>query len=120
MPLERKYISAGLRQLGIGPGMLIFVHASLSSFGIVEGGAQNVVAAILDVLGPRGTLVVPIFHDYFLKGPRQIWDKERSPSKMGAVSELVRTWPGSRRSAHPTHPIAAIGPLSEELTSMNC
>jgi aminoglycoside 3-N-acetyltransferase len=99
--------------------MLVFVHASLSSFGIVEGGAQNVVAAILDLLGPRGTLVVPIFRDYFLKGPKQIWDRKRSPSKMGAVSESVRTWPGSRHSAHPTHPIAAIGPLSEELTAMN-
>ena len=39
---------------------------------------------------------------------------------MGAVSEMVRTWPGSHRSAHPTHPIAAIGPLSEELTAIDC
>ena len=105
--------------LGIAPGMTVFVHCSMRSFGPVEGGAQTVVKAITDVIGPRGTLVVPIYHDYFLNGQGQVWDRDQSPSKMGIFSELIRKWPGSLRSAHPSHPIAAIGPLSHELVAFD-
>ena len=104
-------IAAGLAALGVS-GRLLFVHASLRAFGWVEGGAEAAVAGALRAVGPAGTLAVPVFHEFFLRGPRQVWDRDRSPSRMGRFSERVRTWPGASRSAHPTHPGAAVGPLA--------
>jgi aminoglycoside 3-N-acetyltransferase len=109
----------GLGRLGLGPGSLVFMHSSMRSLGKVQGGPRTVVSAILELLGPQGTLAVPIYHDFFLKGPAQVWDTARSPSKMGILSELVRTWPEAVRCAHPSHPIAAIGPLAGELAALD-
>ena len=108
-------IVSGLLALGVNAGDVAFVHSSLSSFGHVEGGAETVVRAFLEVLGPEGTLGVPIFNKYFMEGPGQVWDRDRTPSLMGRISETVRTWPGARRSPHAVHPVAAVGRLSEDL-----
>jgi len=112
----QKDIVNGLKELGLKAGDTAFVHSSLSSFGHVEGGAETVVKAFLDVLGEEGTLAVPIFRNYFWDGPDQVWDRENSPSLMGRISETVRTWADNRRSYHAPHPIAAIGLLAEDIT----
>ena len=80
----------------------------------VVGGAQAVVQALLDVLGPDGTLVVPTQTgdnsdpaDWTNPPvPRSWWpvireqtpgfDKSRTQSRwMGVIAETVRTWPGA-------------------------
>lgn len=106
----------GLKGLGLKYGDVVFVHSSLSSFGYVEGGAETVVKAFLEALGSAGTLTAPIFRNYFHNGSDQVWDRNNSPSFMGRISETIRTWPGARTSHHAPHPIAAIGPLAEDLT----
>ncbi len=115
-PIDRIDIINGLRELCLRTGDVVFMHSSLSSFGYVEGGAETVVQAFLEVLGPEGTLAVPTFGDYFQRGLDQVWDRDNSPSLMGRISEIVRQWPGARRSHHAPHPIAAVGPLAEDLT----
>ena len=111
---------AGLRAVGLEAGDVVLVHSSLSRFGHVAGGAPAVVRALLGVIGPDGTLVVPTFADFFTGQPEQVFDRERTPSRMGVISETVRTWPGAMRSSHPGHPFAAVGPLARELTSRQC
>lgn len=105
-------IREGLSALGLGKGQTVMVHSSLSSFGRVEGGAPTVVQALLDVLGPEGTLVVPTFSQYLQDG-ETVWDRENTPSRMGIISETARTWPGAVRSNHAAHSLAAIGPMAE-------
>lgn len=105
-------IHEGLSALGLGAGQTVIVHSSLSSFGHVDGGAPTVVQALLDVLGPEGTLVVPTFSQY-LQGGETVWDRENTPSRMGVISETARTWPGAIRSSHAAHSLAAIGPAAE-------
>jgi hypothetical protein len=39
----------------------VLVHSAMRTLGYVEGGANTVVAALLEVLGTRGTLVAPTF-----------------------------------------------------------
>jgi aminoglycoside 3-N-acetyltransferase len=83
----------------------------------VEGGAATVVAALLEAVGPEGTVGAPTFWGYsrfYIKG-KTIYDVIGSPSLLGAVSEVIRKHPGARRSLHPTHPAAFIGPASELL-----
>ena len=103
-------IEAGLLDLGLEAGDLVVVHSSLSSFGRVVGGADTVVDALLSVLGPEGTLVVPTFN-YM----PEFFDPELTPSVVGAVTEAVRKRENARRSLHPTHSVAVIGPLSEDI-----
>lgn len=106
-----KDIEAGLRSLGLEPGDTVVVHSSLSSFGEVEGGADAVVDALIEVLGPEGTLVVPTFN--FNPG---VFDPRETPSVVGKITEAVRTRPEAIRSLHPTHSVAAIGRLAELIT----
>lgn len=51
----------GLRQLGVLPGATVEVHSSLSAFGWVEGGAETVIAALIESVGPMGTLVMSAY-----------------------------------------------------------
>jgi aminoglycoside 3-N-acetyltransferase len=57
--LTRQDILAGLLALGVQRGDLLEVHSSLSSLGWVQGGAETVIQALMDAVGPGGTLVMP-------------------------------------------------------------
>ncbi|MGW4437237.1 aminoglycoside N(3)-acetyltransferase [Streptomyces sp. NPDC004596] len=127
--LTRDDMVAALRRLGVASGETLLVHSSLSSLGWVNGGAVAVVRALLDALGPAGTLVVPAQSgdqsDPAVWGnppvPEEWWDRIRAtmppydpaitPSRgVGVIPETVRTWPGALRSAHPQTSFAALGP----------
>ncbi|MGA6161537.1 aminoglycoside N(3)-acetyltransferase [Amycolatopsis magusensis] len=131
----RDSLVADLRASGVRAGRTLLVHASLSSLGWVAGGAVAVVEALLEVLGPDGTLVVPTMtgensdpaHWSAPPVPRDWWapirqsmpayDPRVTPSRfMGAIAEAVRTWPGTLRSAHPQTSFAALGPRAAEIT----
>ena len=117
--MKQEQIAEALQTLGLGPGHIIFVHSSLSSIGYVEGGADAVVDAFLDVLGSTGTLVVPTFT--FSHGGKldPVFDPIRDASEMGRITEVTRTRPGARRSRHLLHSVAALGPHAEEITAVH-
>ncbi|HAS12778.1 MAG TPA: AAC(3) family N-acetyltransferase, partial [Acidimicrobiaceae bacterium] len=50
---------ADLRSLGVAEGATVLVHSSLSRLGYICGGAQAVVAALLQAVGPDGTVAMP-------------------------------------------------------------
>jgi aminoglycoside 3-N-acetyltransferase len=133
-PTTRASLTEDLRALGLSSGKILLVHASMKQVGWVCGGSVAIVQALLDVLGPAGTLVVPThtannrdparWRDPNI--PRAWWptiraclpafDLRFTPSVgMGAVAELVRTWPGARRSSHPQTSFAALGPQAENI-----
>ena len=117
-----------LAQAGVKPGQAIMVHTSLSSLGFVCGGAQVVIEALLESVGPEGTIMMPTQSWKNLdpaagvhwQEPEQWWqlirdnwpayDKNITPTNsMGAVAEMFRKWPGSLRSDHPARSVAANG-----------
>jgi aminoglycoside 3-N-acetyltransferase len=118
-PVGRAEIARDLRQLGLAAGDTMLVHSAMSWIGNVQGGAATVVDALLDAIGPGGTLAVPTFpfRGSMLAHVRgdPDFDVDETPSLMGAVTEEVRTRPGALRSLEPTHPVAALGPLAEFL-----
>ncbi|HNR80653.1 MAG TPA: AAC(3) family N-acetyltransferase [Mesotoga infera] len=46
-----------------------------------------------------------------------IFDHEKAPSNVGAISEAFRRSHGVVRSVHPPHSVCAMGPLAAELTA---
>ena len=56
--ITQKEILEELKELGVGAGMILEVHASLSAFGYVCGGAQTVVNALIEAVRYSGTLLM--------------------------------------------------------------
>lgn len=113
--VTRADIVAELHGLGLGQGDVVFFHSSLSSFGHVDGGADAVIAAFIEAVGPTGTVAVPTFN--LITGDRRAhWDVVNCPSTVGKITERFRHRQGAYRSDHFSHAVAAIGARAEELT----
>lgn len=107
--LTRTDLVAGLRTLGLEPEDRVLVHSSLAALGRVEGGADTVIDALLEAVGPRGLVVVPTFAT-----PRP-FDRRTAATPLGAVPDRFWRRPEALRSLHPTHSVAAIGVGAEAL-----
>ena len=138
VPYTVQSLRSDLRALGLFPGAVVLLHASTKSLGFVVGGAQAVVQALLDVIGPDGTIVVPTHTPDNCDPagwanppvPEAWWpvireqapgfDPARTPSRwMGAIAEAVRTWPGALRSDHPYVSFAALGSRAADVTGVH-
>ena len=117
--LSRGDIASGVRGVGLGAGHTVLVHSALRTLGRVDGGADTVVDAILDVVGPRGTLVVPTFTFIHEVEPDPLIDPAVDPSEMGAITEAARRRPDARRSTAYRHSFAAIGRRAEVITAVD-
>lgn len=135
-PVTRTMLAEQLRACGLLPGQCVLVHSSLRSLGWVAGGPVAVIEALLDVLGPAGTLMMPS-HTADNTEPANwreppvppawwpvirehlpAYDLARTPTRgMGRIAELFRCWPGAVRSEHPIGSFAALGPYAERLTA---
>ena len=109
MPLTKDEIKQGLRDLGVEGGMVLMVHSSLSALGRVEGGADTVIDALIEVIGPSGTVMMPAM------GGAPVFDVNETPSNVGTITDRFWRRPETIRSIHPTHSAAGVGPLAEQL-----
>jgi len=110
-PVTKATIVRALRRMGLKEGDIVVCHSSLASFGKVQGGAKTVVDALLDVVGKKGTLVMPSLP---ASSP---YDFRTTPTNMGAIAEYFRKMRGVRRSMCPCVPAAAYGPMARELVA---
>ncbi len=60
-PLHKTDLVAGFQTLGIRLGDAVEAHSSLSSLGYVAGGAETVIDALMEVVGPQGALVMSAY-----------------------------------------------------------
>ncbi|WP_395294766.1 aminoglycoside N(3)-acetyltransferase [Kitasatospora hibisci] len=143
-PLGRAELATRLAELGVRPGQVLLVHASLRALGPVDGRGTGVVEALLDALGgpEHGTLAAFTASPENSTTSRLIttmtagWSEDRvrawreamppfdplttpaSPT-MGTLSELVRRHPGAVRSSHPQTSFAAVGARAVEITAVH-
>ena len=98
-----------LRNLGVESGHILFVHSSFKSLGPVQDGVETVVRALEDSIGPEGLLLMPSFN--LVEGDRrtETWDIRTTPSTVGWITEYFRRLPGTYRSDHYSHSVAARG-----------
>jgi aminoglycoside 3-N-acetyltransferase len=115
----RERLAGDLRELGLSPGDVLMVHASVRAVGEVAGGPDEIHLAMKDVLAPEGTLMMyascPRYVDEVGRGnltpgeeaeilqklPAFDAETARSARDNGALVEMLRTYPGSRVNRHP-------------------
>lgn len=120
-------IVTGLRQLNLERGKPVIVHASLSSFGEVRGGAETILGALLMTVD---SLMMPTFTYKTMLTPEagpennglrygSARDANRmaeffkpdmpADTLMGVIAETLRKRPDARRSGHPILSFSGVG-----------
>jgi aminoglycoside 3-N-acetyltransferase len=114
----RQQLGVDLRSLGIAPGDVVMVHASVRAVGEVAGGPDEIHLALKDALTADGTLLMyagcPRYVDEVGRGnltpseEAEVRDKlppfdpetARSARDHGILVEFLRTWPETRVNRH--------------------
>jgi len=128
--VSKEDIKAGLKEIGLKKGDIVGVHSSLKSLGFVEGGADAVINALLEIVGGEGTIVMPTYstNRIMMKlTPEETaagvswackilpYDPKETPCWTGAIPETFRKRSGVVRSLHPLFSVTAIGPKAREI-----
>ena len=135
----RLMLEEELTKAGIHPDDTVIVHSSMKKIGLVDGGGDTVIDALMDYFR-NGLLVFPtltytLFHDYDLHAPvcRQCLETHpaghclarewvnghpefhvnTTPSCVGLLPNLFRVRPQVVRSLNPSHSVAAAGKEAE-------
>jgi len=135
VPHTRASLAADLRRMGLAPGDVVMVHASVRAVGPVIGGPDMIHLAIEDAVSPGGTVVMILGcsdgYDDVGRGHLSA-DEEaallahmpafdprtaRAARDNGTLVEFFRTWPGTIPSAAVTTRIGARGVRAAWLTA---
>jgi len=114
-------LSNAFRKAGIVKGDTVFSHVDIRNLGIPKEyfdgktAVDVILDAMLDVIGSEGTFLVPTY-SYSLCS-NEIYDPQKTPSKVGAFGDKFRQLKGVKRSCDPIFSVAGIGPKVEELFS---
>ena len=131
---SREQLAAAFRSIGIAPGDVAMLHASVRAVGEVAGGPDEIHLALKDALTGEGTLLMyagcPRYVDEVGRGnlsaseEAEVLDKlppfdastARSARDHGILVEFLRTFPGSKVNEHPAR-FVAWGRRAEHLLS---
>jgi len=115
---SRSRLTADFRSLGVAPGDVVMVHASVRAVGKIAGGPDEIHLALKDALTSRGTLLMyggcPRYCDGVGRGnlaaeeESEVLDKlppfdaetARADLDNGTLVEFLRTFPESRVNHH--------------------
>lgn len=116
--MDKKTLADAVRALGVQKDSVIIVHSSLKSFGHMEGGAEAVVDAFMEVV-TEGTLIFPSFNHGAPYDKGEVFDIRNTPTTNGAIPDAFWRRPGVKRSMNPTHAFAVYGKDAEEIASLH-
>lgn len=107
-------IISDFRRLGIVARDFILVRGSLGAIGRFRGGGDTIIRALLEVVGPEGTIASLAFTDSTIRKPDP--NNPFHPHKKsyaGALPNSMIEYDGGFRSLHPTCSYVAIGRYAE-------
>jgi aminoglycoside 3-N-acetyltransferase len=115
---SRQELAADFRTLGVAPGDIVMLHASVRAVGDVAGGPDQIHLALRDAVGQHGTVVMyvgcPDYYDDVGRGlfsadqEQEILGKlpafnpltTRAARSHGVLAEFFRTYPGTVVNNH--------------------
>lgn len=100
-----------LKGLGMHEGSCVFIQSSWNSFFNYTGTPNELIDAILEVIGENGTLAMPAFP----MNQNVPLNLKRSVTGAGMLAEAFRRHPNVKRSINIQHSVCAIGPQSDYL-----
>lgn len=132
----RAMLARSLKKLGLAAGDAVMIDVAPDAVGHIVGGPDEIVEALLGVVGTGGTIAMhigwddaPSYGPYSLgampsdwaEAYREQWppfsaDRSRADRRRGVLAEYIRTWPGARRSQNPLASVAAIGGHAHDVT----
>jgi aminoglycoside 3-N-acetyltransferase len=110
-----------LERLGIEHGDTVLLHSSMIGLDWKESGGMKTLVEQLysdlkEVIGSKGTLVVPSFSfDFTNNSPNGYWSLENSESDMGVLTEYIRKRTESERTVHPFYSFCIVGNKREDM-----
>lgn len=107
---------AGLKKLGLTTGDSLMVHCALSAFGNVQGGPNALIDAILEIIGPKATLVFPTFTGVRIE--KMGMDVMELKPFTGIVPATARAREDFIKGKHPLYSICAKGPHAKKWVEM--
>lgn len=118
-PLVKEQLVEDLKNLGLQKGDLLHAKISLRAIGRIDGGAATLLAAILEVIGPEGTLVsdsfIPMYPLPLTAEQAENVAHDQSPTYAGAFCRSMVQHPDMVRSQHPVQKGVAIGARASDL-----
>jgi aminoglycoside N3'-acetyltransferase len=112
--VSKERLVRDIRRLGLKAGDTVLARASMRT---VNTDSDTLIDALLDVLGPDGTLAILAFtpiHPLKSLQPDQVFTAETPPTTGGFALRLMQR-PEAMRSRHPTNSWVALGPKAEFL-----
>ncbi len=108
-------VVTALRAIGISTGDEICVHSSLVKLGKIlvapEQMLATLVAALREVVGATGTILMPTFSYSYCHG--EVFDVRTTPSTVGILTEYYRQLDGVKRTHNPIFSFAVSGPETD-------
>lgn len=111
------------KRSGLSDGDTVLIHSNIKRTLVeyrrnkIAISPQDILESFLDVIGPKGTLLLPLFNFDFAKGVP--FDIRNSESQMGALTEVGRKFSGAVRTGHPIYSFAVIGYKSSEFEGID-
>ena len=117
------FLETKWRKSGIEKDDIVLLHSSIKRTILEAKSAgyhidpKDILNSFLNVIGAKGTLLLPLFNFDFTQGIG--FDIRTSPSKTGALTEAGRLHPESVRTGHPMYSFAIIGHKSKEFENID-
>ena len=120
-----------LRSKGIAEGTLLLVHSSYDVLECTGLSPEEIIARLLELIGPSGTLAMPAIRRY--KGEPKYesiltadtdnlvctYNVKKTVVTSGILPYTLLHWDGSEVSHHPLNPMVAYGPLAKAMMEHN-
>ena len=112
-----------LRNIGLASSQHVILHSSFKKIkeAFPEIEIADFISILKTIITKEGSIIIPAFTYCFKKseGETEIFEREISKSKVGAVSEVFRKDPETVRTSSPTHSFSLWGKVKEEISFAN-
>lgn len=117
--ISKQELIEDIKKVGVKSGDLLHLKVSMRAIGKIDGGPNTLLDALLDIVGPEGTLVSDAFISVY---PLPLTEEQEiivadddTVSYAGAFANAMVKHPKMVRSKHPIQKFVAIGKMAKEL-----